>query len=159
MVCLPSILSSAGCPQLAYCCQQHSCKPAAHACRPPDIRIVNTYLQHHCVHRASFAMLLLQVAKRKAEEAAAGQPAAKAGPGGVRKKIIDEDVTAGDDRTGGTGLDVMGVDDLQAELAVNEAAKGAVVVEAGNVQVGVVGICGSRQMRLAASACRPTAHP
>jgi hypothetical protein len=81
----------------------------------------------------------LQVAKRKAEEAAAGQPAAKAGPGGVRKKIIDEDVTAGDDRTGGTGLDVMGVDDLQAELAVNEAAKGAVVVEAGNVQVGACG--------------------
>ncbi|KAF6259275.1 hypothetical protein COO60DRAFT_1023184 [Scenedesmus sp. NREL 46B-D3] len=85
----------------------------------------------YALPRVSAAVYRGQVAKRKAEEAAAAQPAAKAGPGGVRKKIIDEDVTAGDNRP---GLDVLGVDDLQAELALNEAAKGAVVVETGHVQ-------------------------
>jgi hypothetical protein len=77
-----------------------------------------------------------QVAKRKAEDAAAGQPAVKAGPGGVRRVKYDEDVNAVEDKAGGAALDVIGADDIQAEMALNEAAKGAVVVEAGNVQVG-----------------------
>jgi hypothetical protein len=51
----------------------------------------------------------------------------------------DEDVNAVEDKAGGAALDVIGADDIQAEMALNEAAKGAVVVEAGNVQVGLGG--------------------
>lgn len=74
--------------------------------------------------------------KRKADEAAGLQPAAKvaavAGAGGAVRRRIDDDYTAG---AGDRALDVMADDDLQAELAVNEAAKGAVQVQQGNVQV------------------------
>jgi hypothetical protein len=54
----------------------------------------------------------------------------------VRRVKYDEDVNAVKYSAGGAALDVIGADDIQAEMALNEAAKGAVVVEAGNVQVG-----------------------
>lgn len=72
--------------------------------------------------------------KRKADDAAGSQPAAKsaAGAGGAVRRRIDDDYTAG---AGDRALDVMADDELQAEMAVNEAAKGAVQVQQGNVQV------------------------
>lgn len=100
----------------------------------------------YAVPREKAAALRAEV-KRKAEAATSNGPAAKqaAGPGGVRRKV-DDDVTLGGDMN---DLDVLGADALQAELALNEAAKGAVVAEQGNVQVncraGGGAVCGPLQ--------------
>jgi hypothetical protein len=100
----------------------------------------------YAVPREKAAALRAEV-KRKAEAAASTGPAAKqaAGPGGARRKV-DDDVTLGGDMN---DLDVLGADALQAELALNEAAKGAVVAEQGNVQVncraGGGAVCGPVQ--------------
>eukprot|EP00879_Flechtneria_rotunda_P001547 GHRR01001705.1.p1 GENE.GHRR01001705.1~~GHRR01001705.1.p1 ORF type:complete len:804 (+),score=378.70 GHRR01001705.1:1329-3740(+) len=86
----------------------------------------------YAVPRAK-AQALRAALKRRAEAQAGGpnkQQAAGA-PGAMLRRRIDDDVTAGADMN---VLDVMGAEDLQAELALNEAAKGAVVVEQGNVQ-------------------------
>jgi hypothetical protein len=67
-------------------------------------------------------------AKRKAEQAPPGQPGAKGG----KKNIFDEMVAVG----GPVSMTLMTDDAVEAE---EEAAKGAVVVQAGNVQVGGAG--------------------
>ncbi len=77
-------------------------------------------------------------AKRRADGDAAGAPPAKAaastGPAGGRRRV-DDDLTAG----GAVQvLDVLGMDELQEQLAHDEAAKGAVVAEAGHVQASSV---------------------
>jgi hypothetical protein len=72
------------------------------------------------------AQAMRSTAKRKAEEAAAGQPAGKQGG---KKKAADDELVAGG---GPVNMMLMDDDAVEAEEA---AAKGAVVVEAGNVQV------------------------